>query len=75
MKAHDVDWTTMRLGRRPDREVAEELGCHLDTVRGRLDRHQDRAIGAARHHHQHLGTGRARHDRYRAADGRAVPLG
>lgn len=33
MKAHDVDWSTMRLGRRPDREVAEELGCHPDTVK------------------------------------------
>lgn len=48
MKAHDVDWTTMRLGRRPDREVAEELGCHLDTVKAARRRLGFRACGAPR---------------------------
>lgn len=32
MKPNSVDWSKMRLGKRPDGEVAAELGCTTNAV-------------------------------------------
>ena len=33
-----VEWSRVGLGRRPDAEIARDLGCHTSTVRGHRSR-------------------------------------